>query len=121
MREVIQKRADGNKWASMAVELYCYRIKKYIGAYYAVLGNLDALIFTAGIGENSPLIRQLSCQGLENLGISIAPEKNENIRGNVAEINSAESKIKVLVIKTDEELKIAQETKKAIEGRFSKT
>jgi acetate kinase len=77
MREVIQKKDRGDKRAKIALEIYCYRIKKYIGAYYAALESLDGIIFTAGIGENSPEVRTLCCEGLSKLGIEIDPEKNQ--------------------------------------------
>ena len=104
--------------SKVALEVYAYRIKKYIGSYFAALGTLDAVIFTAGIGENVPYIRELCCSDLDGLGIEIDPERN-NVNGNgIREINSAGSKSKILVIPTDEELKIAQETKKLIESSY---
>jgi len=96
--------------------MYSYRIKKYIGAYFAVLGKVDALIFTAGIGENSALIREQSCEGLTGLGIEIDSERNASDEGGTREINSQESDVKILVIPTDEELRIAQETQRVIEN-----
>jgi acetate kinase len=116
MREVFDKRDKGDKQARLALEIYTYRIKKYIGAYYAILGSLDAIVFTAGIGEHSPDIRKLSCAGLENIGIIINDEKNESYDKGINEINSNDSRVKVLVVPTNEELRIAQETKKIIDG-----
>ena len=115
MREVIERKEAGDKRAEIAIDIYTYRIKKFIGAYFAALGSLDALIFTAGIGENSPYIRELSCRGLDKLGIEIDPERNNKAGDGIREINSAEMEVKVMVIPTNEELKIAQETKKVIE------
>ncbi len=111
MREILEERENGDPLADLAVRMYCYRIKKYIGAYLAVLGRTDAIVFTAGIGENSSLIRELCLNGLEGLGIRIDKEKN---RRNEAEISAEGSLIKVLVIPTDEELRIARETKEIV-------
>jgi acetate kinase len=114
MREVLERRKAGDERAEVALDVYTYRIKKYIGAYMAVLGELDGLVFTGGIGENSSIIREFSCQGLNGLGIEIDPEKNNASGEGVREINLAESEVKVLVVPTNEELKIAQETEKVI-------
>ncbi len=116
MREVFEKRDKGDKKAILALDIYTYRIKKYIGSYYAALGSLDAIVFTAGIGENSPDIRKFSCAGLENMGIKINEEKNNSYKKGLSEISTADSRVKVLIIPTNEELRIAQETKKIIDG-----
>ncbi|MBW2609058.1 MAG: hypothetical protein JRC68_01795 [Deltaproteobacteria bacterium] len=116
MREVMEKKESGDYRAKIAFEVYTYRIKKYIGAYLAVLGSLDGIVFTAGIGENAPEIRELCCRGLNGLGIRIDPAKNNKKGDDIREINSPDSKIKILVIPTNEELKIAQETKRVIEN-----
>jgi len=118
MREVIEKKDTGNERAKTALEVYTYRIKKYIGAYFAVLESLDGLIFTAGIGENAPYIRELSCKGLNRLGIEIDPEKNNRAGNGIREISPSGSEVKVLVIPTNEELKIARETKRVIESEI---
>jgi acetate kinase len=94
--------------------MYCYRIKKYIGAYFAVLGQIDALIFTGGIGENSSLIRKRSCDTLSALGIVIDNEKNESGSGRLCEIQRDGLDIKVLVVPTNEELEIALQTVETI-------
>lgn len=109
MREVVRRYDEGDESARRALNVYSYRIKKYIGAYLAVLGRLDALVFTAGIGEHSPKIRELSLAGLENLGVTIDLEKNQNPSSSGGEINMSDSRVKTLVIPTNEELKIAQE------------
>jgi len=114
MREVIRKMDAGDDRAKIALDLYTYRIKKYMGAYFAVLEILDAVIFTAGIGENSPYIRELCSRGLHRLGMEIDLERNKSAGSGISEINSQNSEVKILVIPTNEELKIAQETKKAI-------
>jgi acetate kinase len=116
MREVIEKKDAGEERARIALDIYTYRIKKFIGAYFAVLGSLDCVIFTAGIGENAPYIRELSCRGLNKLGIEIDLERNNKTGNGIREISSPGSIVKVLVIPTNEELKIARETKKAIEN-----
>ncbi len=115
MREVIRKKDAGDDRAEVAVKIYCYRIKKYIGAYFAALGSLNAIVFTAGIGENSPYIREYSCQGLHKLGIEIDAERNNKSGKEIREISLEGSEIRILVVPTNEELKIAQETKKVIE------
>ncbi len=101
---------EGNERAELALEIFEKGVKKYIGAYMATIGNIEAIVFTAGIGENSGFLREKICQGLESLGIELDKEVNKGIRGEEAVISSANSKIKVLVIPTDEELMIAQET-----------
>ena len=117
LRDIQQRRASGDLAAALALEMYAYRVKKYIGAYIAALGGLDALVFTAGAGENNTIVRWLSCQGLENLGIQVDEAKNNRgVRGEVTEIQSAASKVKVLIIPTNEELEIAQQTLAVIQS-----
>ena len=98
------------------LDIYAYRIKKYIGAYFAALESLDCMVFTGGIGENAPTIRELCCRGLRKMGIEIDSEKNSGTGNGIRKINSPGSEVKVLVIPTNEELKIAQETKRVIES-----
>ncbi len=109
VREVVKQYEAGNDAARLALEMYVYRIKKYIGSYLAVLGRVDALVFTAGVGENSPLVRQMSCAGLAPLGIALDAEKNQAASSKARAIQSADSKVRVLVVPTNEELAIAQE------------
>jgi acetate kinase len=116
MRQIEELAQNGNSQAQLAIEMVCYRIKKYIGAYNAVLGRLDALIFTAGIGEKSPLIRAGACQGLSYLGIEIDPEKNNKKSENAFEIQTRGSTIKILVIPTNEEFEIAEQTLACIQN-----
>lgn len=120
MREVIEKKNAGEPRAKTALEIYCYRIKKYIGAYFAVLESLDCLVFTGGIGENAQDIRALCCQGLTKLGIKIDINKNKS-RGDMGnktiQINSSDNEVNILVVPTNEELKIALETKELIGSR----
>ena len=115
MREIIAESKKGNTGARLALDVYCYRIRKYIGAYAAAMGGLDALVFTAGIGENSPLVRKKCCENLEFLGIGIDDEKNEKAKRVEAEIETKGSKVKVLCIPTNEELVIALDTKRVIQ------
>ena len=117
MREVIEKVKTGDPQAEKALAVCTYRIKQYIGAYMASLGHVDALIFTAGIGEHAPVVRARACQGLEGLGIAIDDQLNEQHADGIREINTAESRVKVLVVPTDEELRIAQETKQAVDRK----
>ncbi len=111
LRDVEERYIAGNDdKAKLAIEMYAYRIKKYIGAYYAALGRVDAIVFTAGVGENSPIIRELSCRNLENMGIEIDKNKNEPRSKDVRDISVNGSKVKVLVVPTNEELEIALQT-----------
>ncbi len=116
LRDVLEKAEEGNPQAILALDMFVYRIKKYIGAYLAILERVDALVFTAGIGENSPVVRWRVCQGLENLGISIARERNEKKREGISEIHAAESRVKILVVPTDEELEIALQVQALLES-----
>ena len=95
---------------TLSIDMFCYRLKKYIGSYMAVLGNVDAITFTGGIGENVPLVREKSLSNMEMFGIKIDIEKNKEITGKEGEISSEDSKVKVFVIPTNEELRIAFDT-----------
>jgi len=110
VRELCQRRAEGDGDARLALEIYGYRIKKYVGAYLAVLGRLDALVFTAGVGENAPSVRAEVCAGLGQLGIAVDPAKNERAVGKEADISAGQSGARVLVVPTDEERLIATDT-----------
>ena len=110
MREIEKLAREGDFRAQLAIEMVCYRIKKYIGAYFAVLGRLDALVFTAGIGEKSLIVRAGSCQGLTHLGIEVDPEKNNRKSKEGFEIQTDDSSVRVLVIPTNEEFEIAEQT-----------
>ncbi len=100
---------DGNDRCRLALDVFCYSVKKYIGAYAAAMGGLDAIAFTAGIGENNPYVRRMATTGLEFMGIDIDEEKNE-VRGDETKISTDSSKIQVWVVPTNEELAIARET-----------
>lgn len=109
MREVHCLANKGDEHANLALAMYCYRISKYIGAYYVSLGGLDALVFTAGIGENDPDIRHSICNKLSILGITLEQKQNLAASGGISEISSSKSRVKVLVIPTNEELEIARQ------------
>ncbi len=109
MRDIIKSIAEGDENAKLAYDLYAYRIKKYIGAYAAVLNGLDAIVFTAGVGENDANIRSLICADMDFLGIKINEEKN-NVKGKgMREINTEDARVKVLVVPTNEELEIVKQ------------
>ncbi|MCL5985790.1 MAG: acetate kinase [Actinobacteria bacterium] len=110
MRSIMLKADEGDENCKLAIEMYAYRVKKYIGAYIAVLGGLDALVFTAGVGENNPIIRVKICENLSYLGIDINDKKNSRIVGIMGDISSERSAVRILVIPTDEEKVIALDT-----------
>jgi acetate kinase len=116
MRDVKAEYKKGNKEAILAYDLYAYHIKKYIGAYTAILGGLDALVFTAGVGENDALTRKLSTENLEYLGIFLDEEKNNAGGKDIYEINAAKSTVKILVAATNEELEIARQCFSLLNG-----
>ena len=109
MREVLRRAAQADADAALALDVYCYRLKKYVGAYLAVLGRLDALVFTGGIGENSAAVRAGCCEGLRGLGIALDPARNEAGASGEREIQAEGSAVKVLVIPTNEGLEIAHQ------------
>ena len=109
MREVESAAAEGNERAQLALKMYNYRIKKYIGAYAAAMGGVDIIVWTAGVGENQIGTRLEACSGLEFLGVEMDAEANK-VRGEEAIISKPESKVTVCVIPTDEELMIAKDT-----------
>jgi acetate kinase len=111
MREVLQRMEAGEPPARLAFDIYCYRIRKYIGAYTAVLGRVDAVVFTGGIGENAPAVRARVCTGLEALGVRLDAEKNRNATSDVAELQAADAPVKLLMVRTNEELEIAEQTR----------
>jgi acetate kinase len=110
MRTLLEAAAGGNRRADLAIDVFCYRVKKYIGAYMAVLGRVDGLVFTGGIGENGVEVRRRACQGLEGLGIRLDQEMNRAAVGREVIISADDSRTRVLVVPTDEALKIAIDT-----------
>ncbi|MGW4884542.1 acetate kinase [Streptomyces murinus] len=110
MREIRRRIDEGDQEAALAFDIYIHRLKKYIGAYYAVLGKVDAIVFTAGVGENAAPVRQAAIAGLEGLGAAVDPELN-SVRGDGARlISPASARVAVAVVPTDEELEIATQT-----------
>lgn len=115
MREITDRALEGDERSRLALEMVSHRLKKYIGAYTAVLGRVDVLVFTGGIGENAAQLRESSCAGLEEgLGIKIDLEKNRMRKSGIFTISAEDSRVKVLVVPTDEELEIALQTMMAI-------
>ncbi|KGG81135.1 acetate kinase [Caloranaerobacter azorensis H53214] len=109
-RDIEEAAAKGNERAQLALDKFTSRVKKYIGAYAAIMGGVDVIVFTAGLGENSPETREAICEGLEFMGIEIDKDKNK-VRGKETIVSTENSKVKVLVVPTNEELMIARETK----------
>ncbi len=110
MREIIESAKENHSNSKIALEAYCYRLKKYIAAYAAALGGVDGIVFTAGVGENSPDVRALSLEKLEFLGIEIDKTKNNQAIGKEMDISSDDARVRTLVIPTNEELVIARDT-----------
>ncbi len=110
MREIQERVKGGDERAALALDMFCYRVRKYIGGYFAALGTLDAVVFTGGIGENSAVVRARSCERLSGLGIVLDGRKNEAAAEGIREIQADGSRVRILVIPTDEEREIAQQT-----------
>ena len=107
---MIERADGGDEAAAAALEIFCYRIRKYIGAYAVTLGRLDGLVFTGGIGENSARIRAQVCAGLGLLGLRLDPELNTRRSSAVRVVSAADSAVPVLVVATNEELEIARQS-----------
>ncbi|MFD8078612.1 acetate kinase [Streptomyces sp. NPDC059718] len=117
MREIARRMAEGDAAAQLAFDVYVHRLRKYVGAYTAVLGRVDAIAFTAGVGENSAAVRAAAMAGLEGLGVELDAVRNA-VRGSAARVVSAAgSRVAVAVVPTDEELEIAQQTYALVTGR----
>lgn len=110
MREIESANDEGNERAKLALDMYSYRIKKYVGSYAAAMGGCDIIVFTAGVGENQASMREDVCKNMEYMGVKLDVEKNKTIRGEEAIISTPDSKVTVCVIPTDEELMIATDT-----------
>jgi acetate kinase len=110
MRELLEAARQGNARAELAISVFCHRVRKCIGAYAAVLGRADGVVFTGGIGENGDEVRARACAGLEPLGICLDEPKNRSVHGQDAVISTDSSRTAILVVHTDEALKIAQDT-----------
>ena len=117
-RDLTKAASEGNERAKLALDVFAYSVKKYIGSYIAAMNGIDCLVFTAGIGENTWQVRRAVCEGMSFFGITIDALKNEQKNdGSIHDISGADSKVKVLVIPTNEELVIARETKELVEGK----
>ena len=109
LRGVHARIAAGDAAAGLALEVYCYRIRKYVGAYLAALGHADAIVFTAGVGENDPVVRERSLAGLERLGIAVDDARNHAASREPRAISPDGAEVAVLVVPTDEELEMAEQ------------
>lgn len=117
LRDILDRAAAGDAAAQLALETYCYRVRKYLGAYFAVLGSLDAVVFSGGVGENAVEVRRRICEGLDGLGIRLDPEFNAApAETDVAELQAAASPVRVLRIRANEELAIARQTAWLVAG-----
>ena len=110
LRAVSERALNGDEGAQLALEIYTYRIKKYIGAYIAAIGPIDAIVFTAGVGENSSMVREMVCEDLDHLGIELNKEENNIRKKGIREVNSVDSRVKILITPTNEEYEIARQT-----------
>jgi len=117
MRELLAEESEhGDRRARLAIDLFCYRVKKYIGSYLAAMNGADAIVFAGGIGENSPHVRARICAGLEWLGIELDASRNEQVVGGEGRIDRDGSRVNVWIIPTDEELLIARDTWRVVNG-----
>ncbi|HEX3555492.1 MAG TPA: acetate kinase [Thermoanaerobaculia bacterium] len=116
MRTLLEAEAKGNDRARLAINVFCYRLRKYVASYVGALGGVDALVFAGGIGENSPAVRERSLHGLDALGLAADPARNEAARGTEAEISPDGARSRVFVIPTDEELLIARDSFRIVSG-----
>jgi acetate kinase len=114
MREIERQAEAGEARAQLALDIFTYRVRKYIGAYAAALGGVDAITFTGGIGVNSPVVREKSMEGLDFLGIDIDTDMNRECVGCDAEVSSEGSRVRVYALQTDEELVIATDTERIV-------
>jgi len=115
MRELTEASAEGNERAELAVNMFAYRVKKYIGAYAASMGGIDGIVFTGGIGENSAELRKRSLSGLEFIGVGLDEEKN-NAESSEERFIDKDSRVRIMVIPTNEELVIARDTLELVQG-----
>ncbi len=114
MRDIMNEVKNGNDRAELALNVFCYRVRKYIGSYMAAMGGLDAIVFTGGIGENATEVRKRSVQNLEGMGFVMDNDANENLPNNERFVNTPDSKVKIMVIPTNEELVIARDTEQIV-------
>jgi len=118
MRELLEESHENNDRRSrLAIEIFCYRVRKYIGAYLSAIGGADAIVFTGGIGENSPEVRASICDGLQWMGMKLDPERNDKCKsGCEGLISTDDSRLAAYTIPTDEELLIARDTVRSVRG-----
>lgn len=116
MREITEGMQNGDANSKLAFDMYEYRLRKYIGSYAAVMNGVDTIVFTAGVGENSVVLREKVCENLTYLGVELDKELNAIRSGEPRRISSADSKVEVLVIPTNEELVIARDTNRLVQG-----
>jgi acetate kinase len=118
MRELLEEAHENNdRRARLAIDIFCYRARKYIGAYLAAMGGADAIVFTGGIGENSPEVRGLICEGLQCMGLELDPERNAKCTGGCEGLISTDgARLAAYTIPTDEELLIARDTVRSVRG-----
>jgi acetate kinase len=118
MRELLDEEdANDDRRARLAIDLFCYRVRKYIGSYIAAMNGVDAVIFAGGIGENSPAVRERICTGMDWLGIQLDGERNGQLRnGAEGRFDHADSRVELWVVPTDEELLIARDTWRVVSG-----
>jgi acetate kinase len=119
MRELLAEEAESaDRRARLAIDLFCYRVRKYVGAYLAAMNGADAIVFAGGIGEHSPIVRERICAGLEWLGLRLDSAKNASIVGAEGRMDAADSRVELWVIPTDEELLIARDTWRVVTGHI---
>ena len=121
MRDALQREAAGDEMARLALDVYTYRIRKYVGAYTAVLGRVDAIVFTAGVGENSPEIRERVCEGLQGLGVELDTSRNRAPSQGARPIHRERAAVGVWVVPTNEELEIAERALERVRGSVGRT
>jgi acetate kinase len=116
MRELLAEEAKGHERSRLAIDIFCYRLRKYIAAYAGAMGGVDAVLFTGGIGENAPAVRARSLAGLEFMGVRVDAARNEAVVGHEGVVSADDSAVRVLVVPTNEELIIARDTVRLVEG-----
>jgi acetate kinase len=117
MRELLAAEKKGDERAKLAIDLFCYRLRKYLGSYVAALGGVDAIAFAGGIGENAPAVRERTLAGLDALGLKLDAQRNQDAQGKEAEISPEGAKVRIFVVPTNEELMIARDAAAIVERR----